>query len=88
MATEEITTVSEPKKTLSVDLEKFDAATLRLSCASSMMTALAIYQRTCDDDAPSNQVLSDAMYGIGLMLNDAWNTLIDSGSCQRAAGRA
>jgi len=53
--------------------EKFNEATLKLSCARSMVLALSIYQPS--GERPSSEVLAEAMHGIFLLLEDATNTL-------------
>ena len=53
---------------------RYDDAMIRLSCAESMVSILNIMlDGNCDQ--PSNTVLSGAVYGVGLLLEDAQRSL-------------
>lgn len=55
-----------------IELDKLDDATLRLSCANSLLTVLqcvAGSPETCDQ--PSRGVMVESLHGIGMLISDA-----------------
>jgi pyridoxal biosynthesis lyase PdxS len=77
-ATQQNTTTSGGATTRKVDQDRFDAAMLRISCASSMMMALSIYQSEDPEGQPSSEVLASALYGVALMVDDAYKGIAES----------
>ena len=54
--------------------ERLDDASLRLSCASNLLTLIAIMlEGKCDE--PANSVVSGALHGINMLIEDAENRL-------------
>ena len=58
----------------SVDSSKFDEATLRISCATSMLSVLSAILSS-KADLPKREILSGSIYGVEQMLNDAYSML-------------
>ena len=77
MATQENTTTSA-RTIRSIDQDRYDAAMLRISCASNIMKALSIYGSEEPTEQPTVTVLSSALYGVSLMIDDAYNGIADS----------
>lgn len=59
--------------------DKFDEATLRIESAGAILKALSIYFMSSNQSGelwePSGQVLHDALFGAGLLLEDATDAL-------------
>jgi hypothetical protein len=55
---------------MQIDSDKYDEAMLRLACASSLLTLIGAQfdQESC---SYSNIVISESLYGVGLLLDDA-----------------
>ena len=61
--------------TISVAADKFNNATLRISCAGSLIAAIqCAYDK---EDALSNAALVEALHGVSLLLEDANNNLVN-----------
>lgn len=66
--------MTERKFTIAIPCDSFDAATLKLSGAKALITALGIFiGETADGDGEmpiSSTLLAESMFGIGLLLDD------------------
>ena len=71
--------MATPDSTISVQRDRFDAATLRISGANALILALGILiGESTDDDGEmpiSKSLLNEAMHGISALLGDASNDL-------------
>ena len=56
---------------------RFDDAYLRLDCASSILTTLSVVFDAENSDRPSDTVISAALHGINLLVEDAQRNLLD-----------
>ena len=68
--------------TVKIPVDKFDAATLRLSGAKALVSTLQIFiGDTEDGEMPvTNNLLAEALYGIRLLLEEVDNNLtVDMG---------
>lgn len=59
---------------MEVDCDQVDNATLRLECASSLLTMIHI-QLSGNCDTPSSVILCNALFGINLLVEDAQKSL-------------
>lgn len=72
--------ISAEKRFISVDADNFNEATLRLSAATSIISALSVF---AGDDAIANEVpvtgrlLSEALFGVGILLSDVDKNLLE-----------
>lgn len=65
-------------KGVNISADKFDAATLRIEAAGAIIRALSIplmNNNQCGEWEPSGQLLHDALFGAGLLLEDATEAL-------------
>lgn len=75
--------MSAEMRFISVQADKFDEATLRLSAAKSIIAALGVF---AGDDAIAHEVpvtgslLSEALFGVGILLSDVEKNLLDTTS--------
>lgn len=54
---------------------RYDDANSRLCCASSLLTTLSIVFDAENADRPSDTVVSMALHGIGILIEDAQRSL-------------
>ena len=56
-------------------LENVDNATLRIDCANHLLTVMHIQLSSEECDQPTNSVLAGALYGIHMLVSDAYELL-------------
>jgi hypothetical protein len=64
---------------VNISSDKLNNAALRISSANAIVTALGIFLENTDNEdleRPSGQVLNNAFFGASLLLEDAYNALL------------